>query len=623
MKKIKFLKAVAAITAIAAMVPAIPVQAAKISMTGYTSSNALGVTLLVADSGVNISEVKPENIFWIDQQNINEDGSFTLTFPAFDATKYSVYTNAEEHIFGEAKTKTVYVSSSGTGNGETAESPASIDYAVKNIDFIKEIILLDNVIYSGDTLPANVTIKGNSADVTLTLAETVYLADALKLDNLKLVTASTIFANGYTFEVSDTVTSEGRLTVYGGASAREVASTNLILNGGLYTRVFAGGGNGGVVTGDTNVIFGGNANAGDGIDDDASNLSPCYVFGGGNGAAVGGKTNVTLEGNAVTRYLVGAGAGAGATDTNIYIKGGKVMNVYAGSTNAALPEGVNTHITMTGGMAEALFGGCESVSMTGNTFINLLGGEVTRRVFTGCYNNWSLSWKGTNHVTGNTTLVLTPEMANKLNTKNGLSSGNSSNVGVFAGSRVAENYADEHNTIIYLNDSYTALNGSIGDKSGYSWVFKNHADYTVKSGIGGTVEGTGNAGEIKIIPDEGKYANIDGGAKAYFANDTAAVSKTHSITFSDTFAASKTTTGVAASATLDDEKEGTLIAAVYDSTGNYVACNKVEYVPETDTYNMNIDCTLESGKTYTAKIFLWDSATGMSPLMNVYSITVK
>lgn len=624
MRKSKLITAAAAITAISVTSILTPVQAAKILMSGSTSPNALGVTVLVADKSADINNLQPENVLWIDQQNVDADGGFTITLPSFDTSKYELYTNAKPYEFGEAKTKTVYVSATGTSDGSTADKAMSWNDALSSIDFIKEIILTDDITVTG-SLPGNVTIKGSSENVKLTLDAKINLTDSLKLDYLTLVTASTFYANGYAFEITETVTSSDRLTVYGGAEGKSVASTDIKLYGGLYNRIY-GGGNGGTVKGDTNVVVGGNVNAGDGINDDSSTLSPCYVFGGGNNAAVSGKTNITLEGDAVTRYLVGAGIGTNGTavDTNIYIKGGKVMNVYAGSTSVALPAGVNTHITMTGGLAEALFGGCESVAMTGSTYVNLYGGEVSRRVYAGCYNTYNTSWEGDNFVTGTTTLTFAPGVS--VNTKSGLSLLNRINIGVFSGSRTASQHDAEQNTIIYLDDSYSTYSSKIGEKgSVYTSTFKSFADYVVNASEGGKVLGTSTGGTVTIVPDENKYGTVNGDtATVYFANETATInSGDNTVKFADAYTATQTTTGVHTSAMVNNDTAGQLIAAVYDSTGRFVACDNVDYVVETDSYNIDVSCTLNSGETYTVKVFLWNSLEGMSPLMNVYSITVK
>lgn len=445
---------------------------------------------------------------------------------------------------------TYYVSSSGSNSntGVIASSPlASITEACKKDSKDKTIILLDNVTYSdaASAYSCNVTIKGNSSGVTLSLPSTVNLKGNLKLENVTLSGASVIYANGYNLEIAESVTcasTSNRLTVYGGTNGSSyTGNTNITLYGGHYSNIF-GGSNGASLTGNTNVIVGGNVNSGDGIDDDASNISPCYIYGGGNNGSVSGKTNVTLTGNAVTKYLVGAGKNTGglATDTNIFIKGGKVMNVYGGSINTSLTN-CNTHITMTGGLAEALFGGCSSQPMTGNTFITLLGGDVSRRVYTGCYNDVGTKylifadWKSAHYVTGTTTLVIGPDV--KLNSKNGLSSDNQNNMGVFSGSRIESGKnKNEYNTVIFLDGCYNSQSSTIGEKSSTGQILglKSSEKYTVNAASGGIVEGTTTAGVIKVTPADNRYALV-GSAKSTGGNVSISTGTT-SITFPEDFA---------------------------------------------------------------------------------------
>lgn len=444
---------------------------------------------------------------------------------------------------------TYYVSSSGSNSntGVIASSPlASITEAYKKDSKDKTIILLDNVTYSdaASAYSCNVTIKGNSSGVTLSLPSTVNLKGNLKLENVTLSGASVIYANGYNLEIAESVTcasTSNRLTVYGGTNGSSyTGNTYITLYGGHYSNIF-GGSNGASLTGNTNVTVGGNVNSGDGIDDDASNISPCYVYGGGNNGSVSGKTNVTLTGNAVTKYLVGAGKNTGglATDTNIFIKGGKVMNVYGGSHNAPL-NNCNTHIIMTGGLAEAIFGGCENTSMTGNTFVTLLSGDVSRRVYTGCYNNvgrsgLSASWSSEYYVTGTTTLVIGPDML--LNTTNGLSSDNQNNMGVFSGSRIKSGKnTGEYNTIIYLDGCYSNQKSKIGEQSlaGMFLGLKSSEKYTVNAALGGIVEGTTTAGVVKVTPADNRYALV-GSAKSAGGNVSISTGTT-AITFPEDFA---------------------------------------------------------------------------------------
>ena len=159
--------------------------------------------------------------------------------------------------------KTIYVSTTNGNNQSTGETEATavktLATAYSKLNGNGNIVLLDNITYS--EAPAaytgNISIKGKTSEVQLTLPSTVSIKGNLEIDNVKLLTKSTIYANGYKLVIGNNVTSESRLTVYGGKASASVTSTDITLLGGLYERVY-GGGNSGAVSGNTNVVFGGN-----------------------------------------------------------------------------------------------------------------------------------------------------------------------------------------------------------------------------------------------------------------------------------------------------------------------------------------------------------------------------
>lgn len=545
-----------------------------------------------------------------------------------------------------ASTNTFYVSSSGnnSNSGTTSSSPLqSLSASYSKMGTDTEIVLLDATTL---TLPGsyngNLTIKGNSSNIVLTLPSEVSLTGNLKLDNLSLANASTIYANGYNLEIGSSTTSSSRLTVYGGKKSAElIGDTNVILLGGQYQNVY-GGGNGGKVNGNTNVVFGGNCNPNDSISDADSNCAKTYIYGGSNNAAVIGKTNVTLQNNAIIYMIYGAGAGTNGkvTDTNIYINGGKAMCAYGGGASDSSLTNCNTHITMAGGLVEQLFGGSYSASMTGTTHVILKGGNVSRRVYSGCYNDMDIglsgfsikaTWKSSHHVSGTTTLMIYPGIS--LNTKKELSSDNSVNVGTFAGSRIEKQPADEINNIIYLDNSYSSHKNYIGEKSSKyiiplsPWL-KSFANYTVQCGTGGDVYGTSTGGNVYIAPDEGNCGVLNGG---YYLNENAPVSSSASITFEKNFNISSVTatasdTGVSGTITYTarnagEENNPKLINAVYDDTGKYINCCITNTSPGDSSKTYNIDFIPESGKTYTVKTMLISDELKTLTAMNSVKIT--
>ena len=384
------------------------------------------------------------------------------------------------------------------------------------------IVLLDETVLASNFVFANskassilVTAKTPDIELDITAKKAIGMYNNVTFDNLTLDLAdqTVLCAGGKSVTIGEGVTMTNRIKIFGGGYETyngTPASTDLTVLGGKYYSIY-GGGFSSSVSGDTHLTVGGNVNAGDGIDDSASNISPCIIYGGGYTGTVGGSSNITYTDNAVAKYIVGSGYGTYDTvsgGTYINITGGKVMNVYGGSRSATV--NTDTHIYMTGGLAESLFGGCESVSMTGNTLVYVGGtANVSRRVYGGCYNDWSFTWSSDCYVTGSTTIVL--ESSCRLASGTELSSDNSLNTGVFAGSRTSSNHDDEVNTVVYLEGcSERVSSHRLGDRSGFPDTFKSHADYIVKCTGSGTVAIGSVPGNVMIIPDDGFAADISG-----------------------------------------------------------------------------------------------------------------
>ena len=608
--------------------------AASIMMHGYTESGAKGATVLITKKDADIANLKQDDVIWIDQAIVKSDGSFSMKLPLFTDNEWDIRTNAVSHFFDTAESQTLYVSSSGSdsNDGWSETTPLrSLGLAQEKADIDTDIVLLDSVTFVNATQEYQKTavIRGKTGTEVVTLPAEVNLKGNLKLENLKLSGESTIYANGYELEIASNVASANRMNVFGGGKNMTVDNTNIKLYGGLYNTIY-GGGNSGKVTRKTNVVIGGSANNGDGIDDDASNISPCFVYGGGKNAAVQGSTNVTLEGNAVVKYLVGAGTDANgtATDTNIIIRGGKAMNVYGGSQSTVL-NGCNTHITMTGGVAESLFGGCSGASMTGNTYITVQGGEVLRRIYTGCYNNadaglLSLSWAATNnHVVGTTNLTIYPGA--KLATGTGLSGTNGINRGIFAGSRRANGSDDEINAVIFADGSYQAHKGKLKELCGwFTSDFKSFHNYTVDAGTGGKVLPV-SAGKVRAEFDTGMSMLVNGNRK--FRQEDISLTKNAVciVTFEGISSATvtETQTGADASVGITNRTSGQLVAAIYDENNALVCCRLATVDGTEETYVLNLNATLEKDISYAVKLFLWEELETMTPVIHEYTMQLR
>ena len=606
-------------------------------MHGTADENASYATILVLEKGTVFDEIKSENIKYVNQSRVNDDGSFSFVFPILD-DEFDVYSNMGEFNVsdGEEKTETVYVSSTGSDSNDGSEEKPykTLAKAYEKLLYVGEIILLDETAY--EEVPAhtgNLTIKGKTNDVVLKMPATVTLSGDLTIDNVITKGKSTIYANGYKLVIGNGVTTdapaledrsqEERLSVYGGANNGTITGdTDIQLYGGKYYRIY-GGGYKGTVNGNTNVIVGGNVNTGDGIDDDnKTTFSPCYVYGGSNNGPVTGETNITVQDSAVIGYMGGAGAGASGTAaaTNININGGSVMNVYGGSLNAEL-SGIVTNINMRGGTVEALFGGSQGKSMSGHTNINVYGGEVTRRIYSGCYNGYSSGWSSDYYVNGTTFLGL--------HTASNMITSIEADSGIFCGSRANSNHSEEHNTLAYLDNCYSSANSKIGKKNLIPLnVCSSHHDYTVIANAGGNVTSAKGAGTINLVPDKGYDAYIN---NQIMHSYTIASGATANVTFTarpfniNGVDASKGEASVTGTADITannttQEPEPKLFIVVYDAdTMEMLACDMQDAV--TGKAEFNLPCTFEANKKYLVKAMMWNG--NMKPLSSSYYIDLK
>ena len=554
------------------MFSAVSASAQSVLISGTTDSDAKAVTILVTEKGKTLDTVTGSDIIWIDQETVNADGSFTLRLPVFSDAEHELFTNATKTE--EVK---VYVSENGTGDGMSINSPTTLSEAYKMIGDVYNIVITDNVIYTDapSAYSETLTITGLTGTEVLTLPETVSINGNLAIDNIKLKTASKVYANGYELEIGKNVTSD-TLTVYGGSKTTRLASTSLKIYGGTYGYIYAGGHTAnGYVNGNTNLVFGGNATA---------------------------------------EYLIGGGCEVGANVTNVTVTGGVVNEAVYGGINKVAHNG-DTHITMTGGKVQALFGGCNSANMTGNAYITIKGGEVTRRIYGGCYNEtselFSVSWNSDYYVNGTTNIALYPN--DKLITGSGLSWDDKVNMGIFGGSRMKNAKSDEVNTILFMDGSYTKLNGEVGEQgSSYTSSFKSYHNYLVDSAVGGSVVPDGN-GTVKVSTNNGITAVSDG--KRYLNGETITLASLTQIAYdgiSDA-TAEKTQSGATAKTDVVASTDAELIVAIYDEYNRFISC-EIMPVTATDEYEVNINCKLDAGKKYIAKFFLWqDSAANLVP----------
>ena len=305
-----------------------------------------------------------------------------MALTLFAVNKMTTIVNAEEN--GQV----VYVSTNGVdSNIGTISAPfQTLEKALDEVVDGGIIVLQDTVtIDTWEKHNKEVSITGGT--LQMTWSNDIVINDSVNFYNINLLvnSATNVYANGNSVTIGENVVWTGSPTLElhgGGMAGTTVASTDLTVLSGTYKSIF-GGSKSGTVLGDTKLFVGGTVNSDVDETDHAIN---CFVFGGGNGDTIKGSTNVTFGGNAKVVYLFGGSNNVGAKimgSSNLTITGGKGMSAYGGNRN--VDSGIGSNFTMTGGTFEQVFGANERAAMTGDVDMRLLGGEITRRVYGGCY----------------------------------------------------------------------------------------------------------------------------------------------------------------------------------------------------------------------------------------------
>ena len=347
-----------------------------------------------------------------------------------------------------------------------------------------------------------------------------------------------------------------------------------------------------------------------------------------------GATHVTLQDNAVTDIIYGGGVASGAAQTNVVAAGGKVRCVFGGTYEAVMDR-AETNVTIAGGVAESVFGGSNSWPMTNShTRVYLSGGEVTRRVYSGCFNEADTSktpavMTTTHAVQGSTALILSPGA--KVNTKTGLHANNQNDIGVYAGSRLQAEDSGERNMVMYQNNCSSVFADSFGakDSFGISAGFKHLPHYTVHVADNhGAVTPSKAAGAVRIKPEKGYTAKING---TYITAEVASVPSVATITFEkgysiDSVNANSTETGAEAEVdiAINSGKTGVtpwIIVAIYDDTNTLVDCQTLDIPNSSFSAYFEFECDLEPNRPYLLKTMLWDD--NMQPLTAEYQVQLK
>jgi len=373
----------------------------------------------------------------------------------------------------------VFLSDNGDdGNdGKTADTPVkTFDKAVDLVYENGTINIVDTYTLSEDFIWVNhlkpIQISGGTFDASAVSSLRINDNTTFTDCTVTFKNNANIYANGNKLVIDENVTVNNLTHLYGAGTA-EVASTDVtVLSGSYYDIIGGGNGSKGNVTGDINLVVGGNVNNDSEFDVTNHSLFRRIIGGSVNGI-VGGNVNLTIKDDAQSINIYGGGKGSNSSvigKTNVTISGGTHMSAYAGSYEGTV---VNTELNLTGGTIQQLFGGSFGTDLTGNTRINLLGGTVTRRIYGGCYNELassgilSYSWNSDYHVIGNTILFLSSSADVNFDTSY-------SDRGIFAGSRFKSAFDDENAVLIYENTAaQNEFSGKLGQKDSSANMISN------------------------------------------------------------------------------------------------------------------------------------------------------
>lgn len=582
-------------------------------------SDAVALCILKDENAGVVSE----NILFIDQCKTGSEGAFEIPVPN-QARIGAIKSSANGRL--HTPDIPLYCSASGSADGDgSAERPfASLQTALELVDDGGKIIINGELTLSSDfKWPASdkkITISGiNGAVLDIkeiavldiysdTIFENLIFGSEAEGTGRNMAAKNVISANGYHVVIKDTVSTQTVMKLRGGSLSADVDSVNLEVYGGNYQSIY-GGGSTCNVKGDCRLIVGGNVNYSFSIDDASDSYYPTVIHGGSWGGIVGGDCITTLKDNARAAYVYGGTHGQKTSHVEgkikVNIESGSFMNVFAA---AYVTEGksITSEINMTGGTVEGLFASDNPVS--GDITIKVLGGEVKRRIYSGCYNDYGFSgFKSNNYVNGSTTIILGPDAR--------LITGNLANRGIFAGSRLEEKPAGEVNKVIFTGGSYDSFKHLLGEQ-GLIPVNDSYHDYLVSVQGDGDVSSFGPSA-ISVSAEEGTEAYING---AVFSGDV------YNLTSPETLIEFKKPSSVTSlqykSAAEESEitvefvselTELLVAAAVYD-TSDRLICSSIASPSDGDRIvKLTVPCNLDDGESYTIKAMLWSSTDKMIP----------
>lgn len=490
----------------------------------------------------------------------NKDLTVTPYWITYDGVTVEGTTGIKSVNFGRSW---VYINTSGHTDGTEY---GTYDHPFTNLADALDAIVLDKsgkiVIKSSCenstfTVPSNFSWEKHGKDLTITgegeqtetldfsNIQTLIQRDGVTFSNmtLKLYTDGALYANGNRLLIDDNVSSENAsTTIYGGGSGAtsSVLGTDITILAGTYKAIY-GGGRLGIVDGDTHVtirnanvysttgentyryVCGGGKNGnvtgstyvtiGEGFNKELeweTDATLSLVCGGGNAdsgkeAIVEKNTYVVIEDGARTNHVYGAGVGYSNVKgkSHVTCDGGYSMSIYGGGAKNA--NNASTSVVMKDGKVVQIFGGNRE-GMTGSADVHILGGSVLRRVYGGCYNDYTpiIGWDSTVEVDGYVSVTFGPDTYASLGTNYVAPDGEDKNDEAYLASSRYNSTTNETGVFV-LNDYDVSTNK---DMVGYSTYFNNikKYHYFVQATIGGAVYSEGDS--IRVVPDEDKVATV-------------------------------------------------------------------------------------------------------------------
>lgn len=276
-----------------------------------SNSTVNGVTFNISDSKVN------GDIYGGGNRGLTKnDIRFTLHNVEVMGNIYGAgYSDSQDTVqVNESKTKT---------------APTFINYAIDN-EYYDSATTTYNWVEGGDIY--NITIHEDNKTI-----------DSINTGNSGTVTASDIFIN-VSGDSNGKYPMRVHGSIYGGGNMANVILEKNDTKGEIHLNIndgvtvdgsVYGGGNLHDITANTNVII-------ENYDENNKTTIKGGVYAAGNSAAVNGSATVTIAGNPKVDSVYGGGNNGSATESNVYIEGGDIANVYGGSNSSGTVD--NSHV---------------------------------------------------------------------------------------------------------------------------------------------------------------------------------------------------------------------------------------------------------------------------------------